>query len=176
MKTQIIAFLAAFGFVLSTAHAMDLKVGDMAPEFKAKTHEGKNFDLASRKGKWTVLYFYPKAGTSGCTAQAKNFRDNIEKIKVEGADVFGISVNTVAEQAKFCKDESLNFTLLADEKGDITKLYGSKMPMINMSKRWTFIIDPELKIAFINRNVNADTDAQDVLKSLVRLKIQSPTK
>ncbi|MNL63870.1 AhpC/TSA family protein [compost metagenome] len=82
----------------------------------------------------------------------------------------------MAEQAKFCKDESLNFTLLADTKGDITKLYGSKMPMINMSKRWTFIINPEMKIVFINRNVNADTDAQDVLKSLVSLKTQSPAK
>ena len=149
-------------------------MGDTAPEFKAQTHENKSFNLASRKGSWTVLYFYPKAGTPGCTAQAKNFRDNIEKIKVEGAEVFGVSVNTVAEQAKFCKEEALNFTLLADPKGEITKLYGTKMPVMNMSKRWTFILNPELKIMAINRDVNADTDANDTLKALLRVKTGLP--
>ncbi|MBC7371215.1 MAG: peroxiredoxin, partial [Bdellovibrionaceae bacterium] len=93
----IILSCAIFGF---TSGAMaELKVNEAAPVFTAKTQENKDFDLNSRKGKWTVLYFYPKAGTPGCTKQACAFRDNIKKIRAQGADVVGISADTVAEQA-----------------------------------------------------------------------------
>src|SRR5689334_5718952 len=124
----------------------DLKVGDAAPLFTVKTHEGKDFDLKSRAGQWTVLYFYPKAGTPGCTKQACAFRDNIEKIRKEGADVFGISGDSVEAQLAFHKEHHLNFILLADSDSAVSKMYGSKMPLLSMSKRWTFIIDPDLKI------------------------------
>ncbi len=97
-----------------TSLSAELKLKDSAPTFIVKTHEGKNFDLSSRKGKWTVLYFYPKADTPGCTQQACAFRDSINVIRDQGADVFGVSVDTVSDQAAFHKKHHLNFVLLAD--------------------------------------------------------------
>lgn len=148
-----------FVFVGSlAAHAAELKTGDTAPQFKAKTQLGSDFDLSTRRGKWTVLYFYPKADTPGCTKQACTFRDNIKQITDLGADVFGISVNTVEEQKAFYDKHKLNFTLLADD-GSITKLYGAKMPVMAMAKRWTFLIDPDLKIRALEKNVDPIKDA-----------------
>lgn len=153
----------------TTLLARELKVGEPAKMFKTKTQTGEEFDLNSRKGKWTVLYFYPKAETPGCTKQACAFRDNIKNIRALGADVFGISVNTVKEQADFAKNHNLNFTLLADESGEITKMYDAKMMVVNMSKRWTFIIDPDLKIGAINKDVDPVMDAEVVAKKIEEL-------
>jgi peroxiredoxin Q/BCP len=157
-------FLTLFLGLLSfyTASANELKLNDSAPLFKLQTHEGASFDLASRKGTWTVLYFFPKAETPGCTKQACAFRDNIKKIRILNADVFGVSTNNVADQAAFHKNHNLNFLLLADDKVEVTNLYGSKIPLLSMSKRWTFIIDPELKIRFIDRDVDPILDAAKV--------------
>ena len=154
----------------SSSIAADLKVSDAAPTFKLLTHEGKSFDLQARKGLWTVLYFYPKAETPGCTKQACAFRDNIKKIRVLGADVFGISADSVADQAAFHKNHNLNFILLADDKMEVAKLYGSKMPMLSMSKRWTFIIDPELKIRYVDHDVDPVKDADKVAEKISELK------
>lgn len=132
----------------------DLRVNDPAPVFKLKTHEGADFDLQSRKGKWTVLYFFPKTETPGCTKQACSFRDNIKKIRNLNADVFGVSTDNVADMAAFHKNHQLNFTLLADDKAEVTTRYGSKMAMLNMSNRWTFIINPKLIIKHISRDVD----------------------
>jgi peroxiredoxin Q/BCP len=150
--------------------AADLKVGDNAPTFKAKTDTGAEFDLASRKGKWTVLYFYPKSGTPGCTTQACAYRDNIKKVQAQGAEIFGISADDVAAQAKFKKEHQLNFTLLADPNDDVINLYGSKMPIISMSKRWTFIIDPELKIRSIEKDVDPAVDALKTAEKIASFK------
>lgn len=152
-----------------SAFGSDLKVGDPAKLFKLQTQEGKTFDLASRKGMWTVLYFFPKAETPGCTKQACSFRDNIKKIRELKAEVFGISTNNVKDQADFAKAHALNFILLADDKGEVTKEYGSKMPILNMSKRWTFIIGPELTILDIAKDVDPITDAQRVATKISEL-------
>jgi peroxiredoxin Q/BCP len=159
-------------FVGLTYPAMgsDLKISDPAPTFQSKTQDGKSFDLASRKGKWTVLYFYPRAGTPGCTTQACAFRDNIEKVHAQGAEVFGISADTVEEQAAFWKEHHLNFTLLADPDDKVVNLYGSKMPVLKLSKRWTFIIDPELKIRAIEKDVDPALDAVKVAAQIADLK------
>ncbi len=148
------------------ANAADLKVGDEAPRFVVRTHDGKEFDLNARKGSWTVLYFYPKAETPGCTKQACAFRDNLEKIRKLGGDVFGISTDTVESQAKFHEHHKLNFTLLADADANVTNLYGSKMPVVKIAKRWTYIIDPDLRIAAIERNVDPVMDAVNVAKKI----------
>lgn len=152
-----------FSFSLN---ATDLNQNDSAPIFKLQTHENKLFDLESQKGKWTVLYFYPKAETPGCTKQACAFRDNLKKIRNLGAEVFGISSDNVADQAAFHKHHNLNFILLADENSVVAKLYGSKMPILSMSKRWTFIIDPELKIRSIDRDVDPVLDADKVASKI----------
>lgn len=155
---------------LFEATATETELNQNAPLFSTQTHEAKKFDLADRKGKWTVLYFYPKAGTPGCTKQACAFRDNIEKIRSQGADVFGISSDTVENQAKFHKEQKLNFTLLADPEGKILNIYGTKMPAVNISKRWTYVIDPELKIRDIQKDVDPVLDAERVAKKIQELK------
>lgn len=162
-----LAAALVLAFTSLAAQGADLKVGDPAPEFKVKTDAGTDFDLASRKGKWTVLYFYPKAGTPGCTTQACAYRDNIKKVQAEGADIFGVSADTVEDQAKFKKSHQLNFTLLADADHKVIDLYGSKMPIMSMSKRWTFIIDPEMKIRSIEKDVDPAVDA---LKTAEKIK------
>lgn len=168
MKTlKILPFL--FLLSLSTFASTDLKVGDPAKPFKLFTQEGKEFDLNSRKGSWTVLYFFPKAETPGCTKQACSFRDNIKKIRALKAEVYGISTNTVKDQADFAKAHALNFILLADDKAQVTNDYGSKMPILSMSKRWTFIIDPDLIIRDIAKDVDPITDAQRVATKISEL-------
>ena len=154
----------------SPAQAAEIKEGDPAPTFKAKTHDGAEFDLASRKGKWTVLYFYPKADTPGCTKQACGFRDNIKKIRDQGGDVFGVSADTVEDQAKFHQKHKLNFTLLADPDAKIIDLFGTRMLGMKLSKRWTFVIDPELKVRKIAQDVDPVKDAENVANTIKTLK------
>ena len=166
--TLALVLISGFSF------ASDLKVLDSAPLFKLPTQEGKDFDLSSRKGQWTVLYFYPKAGTPGCTTQACAFRDKIQKIRDQGADVFGLSADSVKDQAKFHQEHHLNFTLLADEDAKVVKLYGSKMPLMGMSKRWTFILDPEIKIRAIDKDVDPAMDADKVAAQIAKLKTEKP--
>jgi peroxiredoxin Q/BCP len=147
-----------------------LKVGDAAPVFELKTQTGSTFNLKSREGQWTVLYFYPKAETPGCTKQACGFRDNIEKIRAQGAEVYGISADTEEDQAAFQKKHQLNFTLLADPDLKVIEMYGTKMPVVSMSKRWTFIIGPDLKIRWIEKNVDPVLDAKKVAEQISKLK------
>ncbi len=164
-------FVLSLGFLFSlTTLAADLKVGDSAPGFTSTTDQGKSFSLSDRKGQWTVLYFYPKSETPGCTTQACAFRDSINVIRAEKADIFGISADTVANQAGFHKNHNLNFTLLADPDSKVINLYGSKMTGMNMSKRWTFIIDPELKIRNIEKDVDPAKDAERVAQQIHGLK------
>ena len=164
---KIIPFV--FLISLSAFGATDLKVGDPAPMFKLYNQDGKIFDLDSRRGQWSVLYFFPKAETPGCTTQACTFRDNIKKIKVLKAEVFGISTNSVKDQKEFTKAHALNFMLLADEKSEVANLYGSKMPLLSMSKRWTYIVDPKLMVRDIAKNVDPITDAARVAARISEL-------
>ena len=149
--------------------ASDLKVGDVAPGVNLKTDEGSSFNLQSRKGHWTVLYFYPKAETPGCTKQACAFRDNIDEIRKLGADIFGVSADGVEALKKFRKNHNLNFTLLADPGLDVINAYGTKMPAMNMSKRWTFVIGPDLKIRSIEKDVDPVLDAKRVADAIRKL-------
>lgn len=167
-----ILFVTTLG--ASAVHAVELKVGDAAPLFTAKTHDGGELNLADRKGKWTVLFFYPKAGTPGCTKQACSFRDGIESIRGEGAEVYGISTDTVEAQAAFHKEQNLSFPLLADPEGTVTNAYGAKMPVLTVAKRWTFIIDPNLTIRQVEHDVEPAEDAQRVAAEIMRLKSESP--
>lgn len=155
------------------AQSATLKVGDRAPSFTTLTHEGHNFDLGTRQGKWTVLYFYPKAETPGCTKQACSFRNSMDKIRAEGAEVYGISSDSVKAQAAFHAKHHLNFILLADPESTLLKLYGTKIPFISFSKRWTFVIDPELKIRAIEKDVDPAHDAEKVTKLIQKFKAES---
>jgi thioredoxin-dependent peroxiredoxin len=151
-----------------------LEVGSPAPLFETKTHEDKPFSLAGRKGHWTVLYFYPKASTPGCTKQACAFRDNLKALRDLDAEVYGISSDDVAGIKKFHAEQHLNFTLLADPDQKIITAYGTKMPLVSMSKRWTFILDPDLKIVALDKNVDPIKDASGAIKKIQELKESRP--
>ncbi len=164
---KLLAFIIGFSLV---AGAADLKVGDVAPTFKVKSDDGKEFDLETRKKTWTVLYFYPKAETPGCTKQACAFSDNVAKIREYGAEVYGVSSDGVEALKKFKDNHKLKFTLLADPEMKAINAYGTKMPVVGMSKRWTFIISPDLKIAAIDRDVDPVKDWEHVASKLQELK------
>ncbi|MEY3281138.1 MAG: hypothetical protein RL674_1123 [Pseudomonadota bacterium] len=162
----MLSLLTAMGF----AHAEKVSVGQQAPLFTLHAQDGSTLDLASRQGKgWTVLYFYPKAGTPGCTTQACAFRDAIKVIRSENADVFGISTDDVENLQKFHKEHQLTFTLLSDPDAKVTEAYGVKMPIVTVAKRWTFILDPSLVIRQIDDDVDPAMDAMRVAKELQKL-------
>lgn len=168
MKRLFTIFILLFLAVQS--QAVELKVGDTAPDFKATLQDGTSFELKNQIGKWTVLYFYPKADTPGCTKQACAFRDSIKKITELGTDVYGVSVNSVKDQAAFHKKHALKFPLIADEDVEVVKKYGTKMPIVNVSKRWTFIIDDKMKIRKIEKDVDPVSDADRVAEFIKKEK------
>lgn len=170
MKTLSVLMSLCMSLVALQVRA-ELKAGEPAPSFKTQTYAGKEFDLQTRKGQWTVLYFYPKAETPGCTKQACAFRDSIKKIRDQGADVFGISADTVKAQADFHKNHQLNFTLLADPEQKVIKLYQTQMADRPLSKRWTFIIGPDLKIRAVEKDVDPAMNANQVADEIAKLKI-----
>lgn len=167
MQLALVTLL--FTLITNITYAKEVKVGDQAPSFKTQTHEGKDFDFATRKGKWTVLYFYPNADTPGCTKQACAFRDSLNKIRDLNAEVFGVSADTVEDQKKFHEKYHLNFTLLADPQSKIIDSFGTRMADRPLSQRWTFIIDPELKIRHIDQKVDPVHDAENVAKKIKEL-------
>jgi peroxiredoxin Q/BCP len=173
MKTLFL-FCILFCFQARSLAMADISVGAKAPLFQTQTHLGQDFSLASQKGRWTVLYFYPKAETPGCTKQACAFRDSIDKITALKADVYGISTDDVSAQKSFHEKHHLNFTLLADPDGKVTELYGSKMPVLKMSKRWTFIIDPNLTIRSLNKDVDPAKDSEQVAVKIKELQKNTP--
>jgi len=165
-----IAVLLSWLPFVATAQAETLQVGQAAPTFQLQAQDGNQVSLAERKDKgWTVLYFYPKAGTPGCTKQACAFRDAIKTIRDQNAEVYGISTDEVKSLLSFHEKHKLTFTLLADPDAKITEAYGVKMPVVSIAKRWTFIIDPALIIRQIDNDVDPALDAQKVAESLKRL-------
>lgn len=166
---RLALFLSWLPFA-SSVQAGDLSIGQQAPDFTLQAHDNRTFSLSSRQGQgWTVLYFYPKAGTPGCTTQACAFRDAIELIRQRNAEVYGISTDEVADLQAFHQKHKLNFTLLADPDAKVTEAYGVKMPILTMAKRWTFLIDPDLKVRQIDDDVDPALNAQRVAERLQKL-------
>lgn len=157
--------------LLSTS-ALALSVGDKVPDFTLPDQDNKSVQSSSFEGKWTVLFFYPKADTPGCTKQACAFRDNSKKITELGAQIYGISVNTVEDQKKFSEKYKLNFPLLADKDAKVAKLFGVKWPLIDIAKRWTFTISPDNKIVDIGEDVDPVLDSERVIKKIQELQMK----
>ncbi len=148
-------------------------VGSPAPAFKLQDQDGKWHSLSDYRGKWVVLYFYPKDDTPGCTTEACAFRDNIFAFDKEGAVVLGISVDEVGSHKAFAEKHSLPFTLLADPTKAVTKEYGvlrTYMAVMEMAHRETFIIDPQGRIAKHYDTVDPDSHSKVVLDDLKALK------
>lgn len=160
--------MVLFMFNFLTSRADNLEIGAKAPLFSLSNQDGGTFDLEKRKGSWTVLYFYPKDDTPGCTKQACAFRDSIEDLRKLGAEIYGISKDTVESHKKFADKYNLNFPLLADHSGEVIKQYGVN-GLIGLAKRQTFIINPDLVIVDIMRSVDPIANATDVAKKLKNL-------
>ncbi|HXS00547.1 MAG TPA: peroxiredoxin [Pyrinomonadaceae bacterium] len=147
-------------------------VGAAAPGFNLTTNEGKQVSLNDFKGKWVVLYFYPKDFTQGCTIEARNFQRDIAKYEAANAVILGVSVDNAESHKEFCAKEGLNFKLLADTDAKVSDQYGSVMEYngAKLSARNTFIIDPQGKVVKVFEKVKVAAHSEEVLAALATLK------
>ena len=136
-----------------------LTPGTSAPAFTLPSQDNTPISLSEYKGKWVVLYFYPKDMTPGCTVEAHNFQRDLEKYKAANAVVLGVSFDTASSHQTFCTKESLSFKLLADPDGKVVGEYGVPVKTYNgmkIASRQTFLIDPTGKIVKTWPDVNQD--------------------
>ena len=145
------------------------QVGETAPSFVLPNQRGEPVSLEALRGRWVVLYFYPKAMTPGCTTQACGIRDHRAEFDALGAVVLGVSPDPVARLARFAERDRLDFDLLSDEDHAVAEAYGVWGPKKFMGREYegihrvTFIVDPEGRIAHLIPKVNTKTHAEDVL-------------
>jgi len=150
----------------------ELREGDVAPEFKLKSTEGKEVSLKDFRGKQVVLYFYPKDDTPGCTREACDFRDNLARVKAKGAVVFGVSHDSVESHERFQEKYDLPFTLLSDPDKKVTEAYGvyKKKSLYGKEfmgvERTTFVVDTDGRIKKIFPRVKVDGHVEEVLQAL----------
>ena len=146
--------------------------GTTAPDFTLPDDTGTERHLSDRRGQWTVLYFYPKDDTSGCTIEACEFRDLKSSTASQDAEVWGVSILGRGSKAAFKAKFGLPFALLADEDHAVAEGYGTWVEKMNYGKpfmgieRTTFLIDPEGKIAHVWPKVKPEGHAADVLAAL----------
>jgi peroxiredoxin Q/BCP len=122
-------------------------VGDVAPRVRARAHDGREIDLRDFRGRYLVLYFYPKAFTHGCTVETRQFREHFAEIEALGATVIGVSPDPQQLQCDFAKHHALPFALIADEHGVVCNAFGATRNLVPLTKRITFVIDPQGRIA-----------------------------
>lgn len=179
------------GVKTETVKTIQLAVGDVAPAFKGIDDKGKAWDSAEHVGKnYTVIYFYPADFTGGCIKQAETFRDTMNQLTEQGVTVIGVSGDSVKNHQLFKASWSLNYTLLADEAGDIADKFGvpkkaggqvmpygpDRKPLLNEAgdkfrierqatfDRWTFLIGKDGKVLYKNTKVIPAKDAKQVLE------------
>ena len=182
MKRFLTLVLAMFVAASTAVFAADMpKVGDKAPEFTLTSGEGNQISLKDYKGKWVVLYFYPRNFTGGCTIEAHNFQRDLDKYTAANAVILGVSVDPATtgdrSQKLFCEKEGLHFKTLSDESMQVSQTYGSlstypatdKHPELKMATRNTFIIDPSGKIVKVFEKVDPTPHSEQVLAALAEL-------
>ena len=171
------AFLLAFAIVaglacnrVSAVNELPA-VGAAAPAFNLTTNEGKQVSLNDFKGKWVVLYFYPKDFTQGCTIEARNFLRDLATYEAVNPEILGVSVDNEQSHKDFCAKEGLNFKLLADTDAKVSEQYGSVMEYngAKLSARNTFIIDPQGKVVKVFEKVKVAAHSEEVLAALATL-------
>jgi thioredoxin-dependent peroxiredoxin len=174
MKNIILsAFIGLGTFALMAAESQQQpEVGKAAPDFSLTTGDGSQVSLKDYRGKWVVLYFYPKDFTSGCTMEARNFQRDLAKYEQTDAVILGVSVDTAQSHKDFCAKEGLNFKLLADPDAKVSTEYGSIMDYkgSKLAARNTFIVNPKGEIAKVYTGVKPADHSEQVLKDLVELK------
>jgi thioredoxin-dependent peroxiredoxin len=154
-------------------------VGSMAPDFTLDSQEGKPISLHDFKGKWVVLYFYPKDQTPGCTIEAHAFQRDQALYDAKNAVVVGVSVDTVESHKEWCAKDGMNFKMLSDANKEVVAKYGSTMtipqaPQLGtLAARNTFLIDPSGKIVKEFIKVNPSGHSEEVLAALTDLQKDS---
>jgi peroxiredoxin Q/BCP len=176
MKKSVFVMICAVlviacGAVFFKVHAADQPmpaVGQAAPGFTLPSQDGSQISLSSFKGKWVVLYFYPKDMTTGCTIEAHKFQEALPQFEAKNAVILGVSVDTPDSHQQFCTKEGLTFRLLADPKHTVVDQYGSlgNFGPMTIANRNTFLIDPSGKIVKEWVKVNPQTSASDVLAAI----------
>lgn len=144
-------------------------INEAAPEFTLPTNTGDGkVSLSDYRGKWVVLYFYPKDFTSGCTLEARRFQQDLPKYRERNVQILGVSADDVDSHAEFCDSEGLKFPLLADTDGNVSKAYGSWMGVVSL--RHTFIIDPDGILREVFLGVRPAIHSTEVLARLDELR------
>jgi peroxiredoxin Q/BCP len=178
VKRSVFLLIAAIlvivvGFV--TVYAADQTIpaaGQVAPTFTLPSQDGSQIALDSFRGKWVVLYFYPKDMTPGCTIEAHNFQRDLAKYEAANAVIVGVSVDSPDSHKQFCTKEGLTFRLLADPGHKVVDEYGSlgNYNGITIAQRNTFLIDPQGKIVKVWTKVDPSHHSDEVLAALAELK------
>jgi len=170
MMSMLLGLLMLAPFaVLGADEAAGPQDGQPAPEFKLQDQKGNWHTLAQYKGKWVVLYFYPKDMTRGCTIEAHNFETDLPKYNAKNAVIVGVSVDSVDSHKEFCAKQSLTFKLLSDPDKKVVESYGS-LNTTGMALRNTFLIDPSGKIAKVWTAVKPEQHSEEVLAALDSMK------
>jgi len=146
-------------------------VGKPAPDFSLKSNEGKTVSLKDYRGKWIVLYFYPKDMTQGCTIEARNFQKDLASYEKANAVILGVSVDGEESHKEFCAKEGLTFKLLSDLGGNVSTTYGSVVERggNKYSARNTFLIDPKGNVAKVFMGVQVGKHSEEVLAAIAEL-------
>ncbi|HEY9830761.1 MAG TPA: peroxiredoxin [Stenomitos sp.] len=146
-------------------------INEPAPEFTLPTNTGDGkVTLSDYRGKWVVLYFYPKDFTSGCTLEARRFQQDLPQYMERNVQILGVSADDVESHAEFCDSEGLKFPLLADTDGEVSKAYGSWMGFVSL--RHTFIIDPQGTLREVFLGVRPAIHSTEVLARLDELQLK----
>lgn len=170
MRLLPLLALATMSF-FTKSNAESLKAGDAAPAVTGVTETGAKLDFASvYQNGYTLVYFYPKADTPGCTKQGCSLRDSYEELTKKGVTVIGVSHDDVAAQKAFKEKYHLPFTLIADTDGGVVKAFGvPTIPMSSLASRQAYLIDKNGKIVWADYKASTEKQAQDVLAELSKL-------
>ena len=176
LSAVLLTVVMAASFAFAADMTAPPAAGNPAPAFSLPSQEGAQVSLDQFKGKWVVLYFYPKDFTSGCTIEAHNFQRDQAEYARRNAVILGVSLDSAESHKKFCVKEGLNFKLLSDTKHQVSKEYGSLMNfgVAQISARNTFLIDPQGKIARAFSSVNPMRHSAEMLSAIDELEKQAP--
>jgi peroxiredoxin Q/BCP len=169
MKTSVLSVLL-LAVSLFAADAVP-RAGQSAPDFTLPSQDGSKISLHDFKGKWVVLYFYPKDGTTGCTIEAHNFQRDLVKYEQNRAVIVGVSVDSTGSHQEFCAKQGLTLKLLADTEKSVSRQYGSLKNLLGhkISSRNTFLVNPEGRIAKVWTGVDPSRHSAEVLATLAQI-------
>ena len=176
IKWLLIAFAIGVALLLwrmtAFANGNLPRAGEAAPDFSLPDQNGKLRHRDEFRGRWLVLYFYPRDDTPGCVEQAAKYRDALRDIEALGAMVCGVSVDDTASHAEFARKYNLQFALLADRGGATAARFGSllNLAVVKFARRNTFLIDPQGNVAKVYLGVNPALNTQDVIRDLEKRK------